>query len=84
MLRYPWVTTKLLLTVSVMVVGALLLGPAVSELRTGNGGAETRLFIGASWDLFALLVATGLSVYKPGRMRRSLRRRTAVPGARTT
>jgi hypothetical protein len=64
------VTTKLLLAVSVMVVGALLLGPAIDELRTGDDGAAGRLFVGAIWNLSALLLSTVLSVYKPGRARR--------------
>jgi predicted integral membrane protein DUF2269 len=69
-LRYPWVTTKLALLVSVILVGALVLGPAVEAMRSGDGGAETRLVLGAGWDVVALLAATGLSVYRPGRARR--------------
>jgi Predicted integral membrane protein (DUF2269) len=71
--RYPWVTIKLGLLVSVIVVGALVLGPGVDAMRDGSGGAEARLLAGAGWDVAALLVATGLSVYKPGRARRPYR-----------
>lgn len=69
-LRYPWVTIKLALIASVILVGALVLGPAVETMRSGAGGAEARVLAGASWDVLALLVATGLSVYRPGRARR--------------
>jgi hypothetical protein len=72
-LRYPWVTAKLLIVLSVILVGAFVLGPSVEEMRSGGGGTETAILAGASWDLAALLLATGLSVYKPGRVRRSLR-----------
>jgi hypothetical protein len=33
-----------------------------------DGGAETRLILGAAWDVVALSVATGLSVLKPRRI----------------
>jgi len=69
-LRYAWVTTKLCLLVSVIAVGALVLGPGTEAMRGGDGGAETRLILGSVWDVLALSVATGLSVYKPGRRRR--------------
>lgn len=68
-LRYPWVTIKLALLVSVILVGAFVLGPGVEAMRNGTGGAEARIMLGAGWDVVALLVATGLSVYKPGRAR---------------
>ena len=35
-LRYPWVTTKLALNVSVILVGALVLGPTADAMRTGD------------------------------------------------
>ena len=66
-LRYPWVTIKLALIVSVILVGALLLGPSVETVRSGDDGVEGRILAGAAWDVAALAVATGLSVYKPGR-----------------
>lgn len=76
-LRYPWVMIKLALIVSVILMGALVLGPAVDAIRAGDGSVEARILAGAAWDVVALVVATALSVYKPGRRRRSriLRRR---------
>jgi hypothetical protein len=68
-LRYPWVTVKLALIVSVILVGALVLGPAVDAMRRGAGGAESRLIAGAAYDVLALTLATGMSVFKPGRRR---------------
>ena len=68
-LRYAWVTAKLLLLLSVILVGALVIGPATSEMQGGSGDAETVLIAAAAWDVLALTVATGLSVYKPGRRR---------------
>lgn len=67
--RYPWVTIKLGLIISVILMGALLLGPSVDQIRSdgADGSVETRIVIGAAWDVVALAVATGLSVYKPGR-----------------
>jgi uncharacterized membrane protein len=66
-LRYPWVTTKLVLNVSVLVVGALVLGPSIDEMRTGDGDAGGLLIAGAAYDVVALTLATTLSVFKPGR-----------------
>lgn len=65
--RYPWVTAKLLLIVSVMLVGAFVIGPAETEMLDGTGDASTQLITGACYDVVALAVATGLSVFKPGR-----------------
>jgi len=70
-LRYWWVTAKLVLLASVILVGALVLGPGVDAMRNGGGGAETRIVAGAAYDVVVLLVATGLSVYKPRRRRRT-------------
>ena len=36
-------------------------------MRTGEGGAEARLIAGAAYDVVALALATGLSVFKPRR-----------------
>ena len=69
-LRHPWVMIKLGLLASVIVIGALILGPSVEQMRTGGGGRETLIVLGAAWDVLALGLATGLSVYKPGRARR--------------
>jgi hypothetical protein len=69
--RYPWVIAKLALLLSVMLVGGVILGPAENAAVDGTGGTA-RLIAGASWDILALLAATSLSVFKPGR---ALRRR---------
>ncbi|MFN2555397.1 MAG: DUF2269 family protein [Nitriliruptorales bacterium] len=66
-LRYPWVTAKLLLIVSVMLVGAFVIGPAETQMLTGTGRATTALIAGAGYDVLALALATGLSVFKTGR-----------------
>ena len=66
-LRHVWVTTKLMLLLSVILVGALVIGPATSEMHNGTGDAETLLIAAAAWDVLALTMATVLSVYKPRR-----------------
>jgi hypothetical protein len=68
--RYAWVTAKLVLLIGVILVGALVLGPGTEAMRSGDGGAEARLIAGAGYDVVALTLATGLSVFKPGRRRR--------------
>jgi hypothetical protein len=68
-LRYPWVTTKLVLNVSVLVVGALVLGPSIDEMRAGDGDAGGLLIAGAAYDVAVLTLATTLSVFKPGSAR---------------
>jgi Predicted integral membrane protein (DUF2269) len=67
--KTPWVAIKLGLLASVILMGALVLGPSVEQMRTGAGGTETRIVLGAAWDVLALTLATVLSVYKPGRTR---------------
>ncbi|HXT75199.1 MAG TPA: hypothetical protein VN780_02830 [Candidatus Eisenbacteria bacterium] len=64
--RYPWVTTKLILIVSVMLVGSFVIGPAENEILERNSEATWKLIAGASYDVLALAVATVLSVFKPG------------------
>ena len=78
-LRYRWVTTKLVLIVSVILVGALILGPQEQALADGSGGSESVIALASAYDVLALCLATGLSVFKPGRARdrRVVRRRTA-------
>ncbi len=66
-LRHAWVTAKLLLVLSVILVGALVIGPATNEMRNGTGDTETLLIGAAAWDVLALTTATVLSVYKPRR-----------------
>jgi uncharacterized membrane protein len=69
LLRHWWVTVKLALLASVILVGAFVLGPQVDQLRHGTGGSQTVVILGAAWDVLALSLATGLSVFKPGRRR---------------
>ena len=71
--RYPWVVAKLLLIASVMLVGGVVIGPAENLMLHGRVDASARLIAGASYDVLALGVATGLSVFKPGRSWRSVR-----------
>jgi hypothetical protein len=73
-LRYPWVTIKLALIISVILMGALVLGPAVEAARAGDDDVEPRILAGAAWDVVALVVATTLGVYKPGGPRQWRRR----------
>jgi hypothetical protein len=68
--RYAWVATKLALLVGVILVGSLVLGPGTEAMRSGDGGAEARLIAGSAYDVVALTLATGLSVFKPRRRRR--------------
>jgi hypothetical protein len=65
--RYPWVTSKLLLIVSVMLVGGFVVGPAEDMMLGGNGDANRQLIAAASYDILALATATVFSVFKPGR-----------------
>lgn len=79
--KYPWVVAKLLLVVSVMLVGGFVLGPASSQMLDGGADATDRLIAGAAYDVVALTVATGLGVFKPGRpfRRRAQAERRASP-----
>ena len=65
-LRYARVTSKLLLNVSVIVVGAFLIGPATGAMVDGRDGSEAVLILASACDVVALVLATGLSVFKPG------------------
>ena len=78
MLRTPWVTAKLLLVVTVIVVGALGISPALDTALAGHGG-EGRLVAAGAWDVAALATATVLSCASPD----SAARRPAgrAPGA---
>jgi hypothetical protein len=69
--RYPWVIAKLALLLSVMAVGGLVLSAGEDAALDGTGGTGM-LVAGATWDIVAVLAATTLSVFKPGR---ALRRR---------
>jgi len=83
-LRYRWVTAKLVLLLSVIVVGAVVLGPQTAAMADDGSGSQTALIAASAWDVLALTVATCLSVYKPGRARdrRAARRDLAVITAR--
>ena len=70
-LRHGWVTAKLALIISVMLVGSFVIGPSTSAARDGGGTGETLLVLAGVYDVLALSVATGLSVYKPRRRYRS-------------
>jgi hypothetical protein len=65
--RYPWVAAKLILILSVMLVGGFVIGPAQAVMLGGTGDTSRQLIAAASYDVLALAVATGLSVFKPGR-----------------
>ncbi len=80
--RHLWVTVKLALLLSVILVGAFVIGPGTSDMHNGQGGAETRLILAASWDLLALTAATALSVYKPARARAARPRSGGARGPR--
>jgi hypothetical protein len=69
-LRHRWVTAKLLLIVSVILVGALVIGPSEAAMLDGSGGRELVLILASGYDVLALCLATGLSVYKPRRRTR--------------
>jgi uncharacterized membrane protein len=69
--RHGWVAVKLALLVGVILIGSLVLGPGTGAMRAGTGGAEARLIAGSAYDVAALTIATGLSVFKPRRRRRS-------------
>jgi hypothetical protein len=69
--RYPWVITKLLLIVSVILVGALIIGPALAATLQRGVDSTARLIAAAAYDVLALTVATTLSVFKPGKPFRS-------------
>jgi hypothetical protein len=62
--RHRWVTVKLGLILSVILVGSFVLGPSVARMQEG-GDAGLAIILGSSWDVAALTLATGLSVYKP-------------------
>jgi hypothetical protein len=65
--RYPWVTAKLALIISVMLVGGLVINPAQTRMLEGTGGGIPQLIAAATYDVIALSIAVVLSVFKPGR-----------------
>ena len=64
--RHAWVIAKLVLIVTVIVVGATVLRPVLTADRDPASGP---LVAGAAYDVAALTTATTLAVYKPGRRR---------------
>jgi uncharacterized membrane protein len=68
-LRYRWVTAKLVLNLSVIVVGAFVIGPQTAAMVDDGGGSQAVLIAAGVWDVVALTLATTLSVFKPGRAR---------------
>jgi len=64
-LRHGWVTLKLAAILSVILVGAFVIGPGTEAMRTGAGGAETRLIVASAYDVLILTLATTLSVFRP-------------------
>jgi uncharacterized membrane protein SirB2 len=81
-LRYRWVTAKLVLLLAVIVVGALILGPQTTAMADDGSGSQTALIAASAWDVLALTLATCLSVYKPGRARDRRAARVAAITAR--
>jgi hypothetical protein len=61
---------KLVLIVTVIVVGATILRPVLAD--DGNPDSAP-LIAGAAYDVCALTIATALAVFKPGRVRRRWR-----------
>jgi Predicted integral membrane protein (DUF2269) len=63
--RHRWVTAKLLLILSVLLVGSFVIGPTNPAARSGDGDAQLILILASAYDVLALSLATGLAVYKP-------------------
>ncbi len=59
LVRHRWVTVKLGAIVSVILVGAFVLGPSVAARE------PVPLMLGSAYDVIVLSLATALSVYKP-------------------
>jgi hypothetical protein len=49
-----------------MAVGGFMIGPALTTMLAGGAGGAKILIAAAAYDVVALGVATGLSVFKPG------------------
>jgi hypothetical protein len=75
--RYPWVIAKLALIVSVIIVGATVIRPVLNDDAQLN---DAVLVGAAGWDVAALALATGLAVFKPGRVRRGSRDAASTGG----
>jgi hypothetical protein len=70
-LRYPWVTAKLILLVTTILTGALVIGPGSQQMIDAAGGDGARLIAAAAYNVTALAASSVLSVFKPGRRRRA-------------
>ncbi len=70
-LRHTWVTVKLGLVIAVILLGAFVIGPSLTLMQDGTGGRETTLIVASATQVLALMLATGLSVFKPGKRRRA-------------
>ena len=53
-----------------ILVGAFLIGPTTAALADGRDASAGVLIAASAYDVVALVLATGLSVFKPGRRRR--------------
>jgi hypothetical protein len=51
----------------VILVGALIIGPAMAATRQRGVDTMAHLIAAAAYDVLALAVATTLSVFKPGK-----------------
>jgi uncharacterized membrane protein len=69
-LRYPWVTAKLVLLVTTILCGAIVIGPLAERLIDEPADGPGALVVAAVYNVLALLTSTVLSVYKPGGRRR--------------
>ncbi len=49
-------TAKLLIIVSVMVVGGVLIGPALNDVLDGDADATSRLIAAATYDVAVLTI----------------------------
>jgi hypothetical protein len=72
--RYPWTVAKLVLIVTVLLVGAFVISPASNQMLDGEGDRTGRLIAAAAYDVIALTAATFLAVFKPGRALRASER----------
>jgi hypothetical protein len=66
-LRYRWVVAKLVAIVSVMVMGGVVIGPALNTMLNGGGDTTPQFIAAAAYDVLAMATATAFAVFKPGR-----------------
>ena len=79
-LRHGWTAAKLGLILSVILVGAFVIGPSNARMLDGSGGTENVLVAAAAYDVLALVLATALTTYKPRRRRSAAREHSASVG----